>query len=87
MVEVNEAYKYKHGKYEKIWLKSLHVMSNIKILPHHHGWIALQSAAWVASQTQLITQIHTILIWIKKKKKKKKKNRLNIVQICLNWSK
>ena len=29
MVDVNGAYK--HGRYEKIWLNSLHVMSNMKV--------------------------------------------------------
>ena len=44
MVEVKGAYK--HGGYDKMWLKSLHVMSNIKIFVMQNG----QPAACLSGQ-------------------------------------
>ena len=38
MVQANDAYK--HGRYEKIWLKSLHVMSIAKVFAIQDGWPA-----------------------------------------------
>ena len=38
MVEINSAYK--HGKYDKISLKSLHVMSIVKVFAMQDGWLA-----------------------------------------------
>ena len=40
MAEVNGAYK--HGRYENIWVKSLHVMSNINVFAMQDG----QPAVW-----------------------------------------
>ena len=40
MVEVNGAYK--HGRYEKVWLNSLHVMSNDKVFATLDGQLAGQ---------------------------------------------
>ena len=53
MLEVNGVYK--HGRYAQIWLKSLRVTSTNKV-----------SATQDGPPAELITQIHILLIWIKK---------------------
>ena len=49
MVEVNGTYK--HGRYDKIWLDSLHVMSNVKKCCHKRR---------PTGRIRLTTQIHRI---------------------------
>ena len=60
MVEVISAYK--HGRYEKNWLNSLHVMSNVKVFAIRD----CKLASHPDGRTQLITLIYVILIRIKK---------------------
>ena len=55
MVEVNGAYNM--AGINKIWLKSLHAMSNVNIFAMQSGWLA-------AGKTRHITQIHISFIRI-----------------------
>ena len=45
MAEVNGAHR--HGRYEKIWLKSLHVMLNVKSVYHTDTWPARQTTHYI----------------------------------------
>ena len=56
MVEVSIAYK--HGRYEKLWLNSLHVMSKAEVFATQDGRMDGQPA----ERTRLGKQIHMILI-------------------------
>ena len=62
MVEVNCACK--HGRYEKMWLNSLCVMSNAEVFAMQDS----RSADWPYSQPDEHNslQIHRILTWINK---------------------
>ena len=67
MVNVNGAYK--HGRYEKKMWSSLRVMSNIKVF----AMLGRRPARWPTGRTRLTTQIHMILMWLKKKNHTHKK--------------
>ena len=54
-----------HGRYERIWLKSLHILSNLKGFPTLESLVRWQAWQWPAGRTWLVTQIHMPLIWIK----------------------
>ena len=65
MVEDNGSYK--HGSYESSWLKSLPVMPNIKVFAMQDGQTTeaqmdSSQLGCLASQAQLITLIHMLLI-------------------------
>ena len=48
VVKVNGSYK--HGRYDKIWLKSLHVMSNIEVFATQDKWTDSLTVGWLSSQ-------------------------------------
>ena len=52
MVEVSGTYK--HGRYERIWLKSLCIISNVKVFTMQDGQTASQTAAGQTNTTDYI---------------------------------
>ena len=75
MAEVNTACK--NGRHKRIWLKSLHAMSNM-ISTTQNRWT---DKGWLAQQTNASdnVEIHILLMWMKKPNP----NPHNIAQKCL----